>query len=118
MPTSTAMVRSNRTVSRKVLIRVALRSGVYWRSALNSRHSPMFMATHIRIAASAGRGTCFASGLATSNTTRTVMACTMPATGVCAPFLMLALVRAMALVAARPPNRGDTTLAMPCAISS
>ena len=42
----------------------------------------------------------------------------MPATGVRAPERMLVAVRAMAPVAGRPPNSGDSTLAMPCAVSS
>ena len=42
----------------------------------------------------------------------------MPATGVRAPERMLVAVRAMAPVAGRPPNSGDATFAMPCAISS
>ena len=74
MPTSTAMVRSNKTVSKKVLMSVAFRSGVYLRIDANSCQSPMLSATHIKIAASAGSGTCFASGLATKSTSKTVTA--------------------------------------------
>ena len=42
----------------------------------------------------------------------------MPATGVFAPERMLVAVRAIAPVAGSPPTSGDSTLAMPCAVSS
>ena len=42
----------------------------------------------------------------------------MPAIGVRAPARMFVAVRAMAPVAGRPPNSGDSTLATPCAVSS
>ena len=42
-----------------------------------------------------------------------MQACTIPATGVCAPDRMLVAVRAIAPVAGSPPNSGDATLATP-----
>ena len=48
-----------------------------------------------------------ASGAATSRTTSSVSAWTIPATGVRAPERMLVAVRAIAPVAGRPPNSGD-----------
>ena len=59
-----------------------------------------------------------ASGAATSRTASSVSAWIMPATGVRAPDRMLVAVRAIAPVAGRPPNSGDTMFATPCAISS
>ena len=59
-----------------------------------------------------------ASGAATSSTTSSVRACTIPATGVAAPERMLVAVRAIAPVAGSPPNSGEAMLAMPCATSS
>src|SRR6185503_2310568 len=47
-----------------------------------------------------------------------VSACTIPAMGVRPPFFTLVAVRAMAPVAGMPPNKGETTLATPCATSS
>ena len=45
-------------------------------------------------------------------------ACTMPATGVRPPFVILVMVRAMAPVTGMPPKNGTTIFAMPCPISS
>ena len=59
-----------------------------------------------------------ASGAATSRTASSVSAWIMPATGVRAPERMFVAVRAIAPVAGKPPNSGETMLAMPCAISS
>ena len=42
----------------------------------------------------------------------------MPAIGVRAPDRMFVAVRAMAPVAGSPPNSGDNTLAIPCAVNS
>ena len=46
------------------------------------------------------------------------MAWTMPATGVRPPARTFVAVRAIAPVAGKPPNRGETMFAAPCAISS
>ncbi len=46
------------------------------------------------------------------------MAWMMPATGVCAPFLMFVAVRAMAPVAGMPPKSGEAMFATPWATSS
>ena len=59
-----------------------------------------------------------ASGAPTSSMPSSVIACTIPATGVRAPERMLVAVRAIAPVAGSPPNIGDAMLATPCAISS
>ena len=72
----------------------------------------MLYATTIRIAASTDSGMYRASGAATSSTTSSVSAWTMPATGVRAPERMLVAVRAIAPVAGRPPNSGDAMLAI------
>ena len=78
----------------------------------------MFRATFTSTALRVARGMNLARGAAASRMTSRVSACTMPATGVRAPHLMLVAVRAMAEVAAMPPNRGETMLARPWAISS
>ncbi|OQC10236.1 MAG: hypothetical protein BWX79_01346 [Alphaproteobacteria bacterium ADurb.Bin100] len=78
----------------------------------------MFQATNIRMAARQASGMCDASGAATRITTSSVAACTMPATGLVAPLLMLVTVRAMVPVAGIPPKKGVTKLAMPWAMSS
>ena len=78
----------------------------------------MFHATNSRIAASVAIGMSSASGASTSMIASRVAAWTMPATGVRAPLRMLVTVRAIVPVAAMPPKSGETTLAMPCAISS
>ena len=67
----------------------------------------MFQATNSRMPASTASGTCCASGAATSTTTSSVSACTMPATGECAPARTLVTVRAMVPVAGMPPKKGD-----------
>ena len=78
----------------------------------------MFQATNISTAAKVGRGTRAASGAATSTISNSTEACTMPATGLLAPLLMLVTVRAMVPVAGMPPKNGVMKLAVPCAISS
>ena len=61
---------------------------------------------------------CRASGAAKSRISSSVIACTMPATGVRAPDRMFVAVRAIAPVAGSPPTSGDAMLASPCATSS
>src|ERR1051325_325311 len=63
-------------------------------------------------------GMAAARGAATSRTTRSVSAWTMPATGVRAPDRMLVAVRAIAPVAGRPPTNGETRFATPRPTSS
>ena len=58
------------------------------------------------------------SGASRRTISNSVTAWTMPATGLVAPLRMLVAVRAIAPVAAKPPNSGVTTLAMPWPISS
>ena len=55
---------------------------------------------------------------AMSSTPSSVSAWIIPETGVRAPDRTFVAVRAIAPVAGRPPNIGDTTLATPCATSS
>ncbi|MNK63371.1 hypothetical protein D3C87_825860 [compost metagenome] len=78
----------------------------------------MFSPTNTRMPASTASGTWRASGAASSTTTSSVTACTMPAIGELPPERMLVTVRAMVPVAGMPPKKGVTRLAMPCAISS
>ena len=78
----------------------------------------MFQATKIRMAPRVASGMWLARGAASNTITASVMACTMPATGVRPPARTLVTVRAIVPVAAIPPNNGLTRLAMPCAISS
>jgi hypothetical protein len=68
--------------------------------------------------ASVARGMSAASRPKKRVMSRRVRACTIPATGVRPPLLMLVAVRAMAPVAGMPPKSGEATLAMPCATSS
>ena len=78
----------------------------------------MFQATNIRMAASAASGTFMARGAATSTMANSVSACTMPATGLVAPLLMLVTVRAIVPVAGMPPKNGATKFATPWPMSS
>ena len=68
----------------------------------NVRHWHILYATINRIAAMVGIG----------------MECTIPATGVRPPFLMLAAVLAIAPVAGMPPNKAEALLPAPWATSS
>ena len=79
---------------------------------------PIFHATKTRIAASAESGMLAASGAAARITSRSVTACTIPATGEKAPDLMFVTVRAIVPVAGMPPKNGTIKLAMPCPINS
>src|SRR5439155_216756 len=67
-------------------------------SETNARHSLMWYATTIRIAASVAIGMSAAHLPATSVMTRSVSECTIPASGERAPFLMFVAVRAIAPV--------------------
>ena len=78
----------------------------------------MFHATKNRMAASAASGTCAASGASSRITSSRNTACTTPASGLVAPLRMLVAVRAMAPVAAKPPNSGAMMLAAPWPMSS
>jgi phosphate transport system substrate-binding protein len=59
-----------------------------------------------------------AKGAASSITSNRLIAWTMPATGVVAPFFTFVMVRAIVPVAGMPPTKGIAMLAMPCAINS
>ena len=118
-PTLTATTRSTNTVSTNVTIS-SRRSA---RGAVRSRRttcgaSAMFQATKNRMAASAASGMCAAQGASTRITSTSNSACTTPATGLVAPLRMLVAVRAMAPVAAKPPNSGVMILATPWPMSS
>ena len=78
----------------------------------------MCHATTNRIAANAASGMLEASGARNSSTATSVTVCTMPASGLVAPLRMFVAVRAMAPVAAKPPNSGTTMFAIPWPMSS
>ena len=78
----------------------------------------MFHATKNRMAASAASGMCAAHGASSRITSSRNTVCTMPASGLVAPLRMLVAVRAMAPVAAKPPNSGAMMLAAPWPMSS
>lgn len=63
----------------------------------NVRHWHILYATINRIAAMVGIGIIPANGISTTSTMTSVMECTIPATGVRPPFLMLAAVLATLL---------------------
>ena len=78
----------------------------------------MFHATTARTPAKAAKGMNPAKGAATSIKASTKSACSIPDTGPRDPARTLVAVRAMVPVTQNPPNKGVTTLATPCAISS
>ena len=84
----------------------------------NVRHWHILYATINRIAAMVGIGIIPANGISTTSTMTSVMECTIPATGVRPPFLMLAAVLAIAPVAGIPPNKAEAILPAPWATSS
>ena len=118
IPTSTACVRSAKTVSARVTGHTLASVRLVRKMSGISAQSPMFHATISRIAASTGIGTSAASGAAHSTMPSSISAWTMPATGVFAPERTLVAVRAIAPVAGRPPKSGEAMLATPCATSS
>ncbi len=118
-PTLTATTRSTKTVSPNVTSST-IRSE---RGARRSRRpkwrtSHIVQATKKRMAASAASGTCEAKGANSTMTSTRKTECTMPASGLVAPLRTLVAVRAIAPVAAKPPNTGVSTFATPWPISS
>ena len=69
-------------------------------------------------AAMTGMGMKDAYGIKSTSTRSSTIECTMPATGLLPPLLMLAAVLAMAPVAGMPPNSAEPMLPMPWAMSS
>ncbi len=78
----------------------------------------MLNATTKSTAASVVSGTLKASGASSTRTSRTVAAWASPATGLLPPWRMFVAVRAIAPVAANPPNRPAPRLATPWPTSS
>ena len=118
-PTPIATVMSTRMVSRKVRISSARSPG-----SLRSRrpetaclaHAPGHHQQHAPKASPSARrrsGPRPAAGRASRN-----RACSIPASGVCAPARTLVAVRAMAPVAGRPPKAAEAILATPIPTSS
>ena len=75
--------------------------------------SLMFHATTNKIAASTASGMPEARGARNSKTAISTSACVIPASGLLAPLRILVAVRAIAPVAANPPNSGTTIFAIP-----
>ena len=73
----------------------------------------MLYATMKRMAAIVGIGISAAYGIRIISTRTSTIACTIPATGVLPPFLMLAAVLAIAPVAGIPPKRAEPMLPTP-----
>ena len=78
----------------------------------------MFQAINSKRALKTPSGICETSGAASHTINNNPSACTIPATGLVAPFFTLVTVRANAPVAGMPPTKGITMLAKPCAINS
>ena len=115
----TATTRSARMVSANVISRITASAvGALRTMRMKRGASLMFHATTNRIAASDASGTLPAQGDTTSRTSTSTSACTTPAIGALPPLRMLVAVRAIAPVAAMPPNSGETMLAIPCPTSS
>ena len=118
MPTCSAAVRSTTTVSTKVVSNTTTSARGARRCARKLRHSDMWYATMVKMPASVAMGMSAAHCPTNSAINSSTTACTMPATGVRPPLLILVAVRAIAPVAGNPPKSGETTLATPCATSS
>ncbi len=114
-----ATTRSNRIVSRNVVIRTMTSLfGAVRQRRKKVVQSAMFAATTRRTAASVVIGIRAARGIRASRMTVSVTQCTIPAIGVRPPLRTLAAVRAMAPVAGIPPKRPEKILPSPCPISS
>ncbi|MNW03189.1 hypothetical protein D3C71_1990910 [compost metagenome] len=87
--------------------------GARWTIRLKCFNSLMLYATTKRIAARAHSGMFEARGARNRIISTNVTACVMPASGLVPPLRILVAVRAMAPVAAKPPNNGVTRLATP-----
>jgi hypothetical protein len=110
-----ATTRSTKTVRPKVTSRVIRCERGARRSNRPKWHtSHIVQATKKRIAASAASGTCEANGANSTMTSTRNTECTMPASGLVAPFLTFVAARAIAPVAAKPPKTGVSMFARPC----
>ena len=78
----------------------------------------MFQAIKSSKALNTPKGICETSGAASSTINNSPSACTIPATGLLAPFFTLVTVRAKAPVAGMPPTKGMAMLARPWVINS
>src|SRR5690606_31611171 len=78
----------------------------------------MFQATTTKTPARQAKGINLATGPNTNMISSSTMACTIPATGVRPPFLILVAVLAMAPVAGIPPSNPENTFAAPWATNS
>ncbi|CSA24010.1 Uncharacterised protein [Vibrio cholerae] len=118
-PILTATTRSANTVKPKVSSRIATSArGARLASCTKCGASLIFQATTNRIALNVARGIFTAKGASTSRIMTSVSACMTPAIGLLPPLRMLVAVRAIAPVAAIPPNRGATIFAIPCPTNS
>ena len=113
-----AMVRSKMTVRKKVTSSTMTSDLEFLSSEPKVRHPLMLYDTITSTPARQAMGMCLASGMRKSMMSSSTTACTMPATGVRPPLLMLVMVRAMAPVTGMPPKNGTTRLAAPWATSS
>ncbi|MCY1442893.1 hypothetical protein D9M71_592820 [compost metagenome] len=115
----TAIARSLKTVKLKVINRMATSAlGARLTMRLKCFNSLMLYATTNKIAANAHSGMSEAKGAKKKISKIKVTACAKPAMGLLPPLRILVAVRAIAPVAAKPPNRGVTRLAMPCPTNS
>ena len=115
----TATTRSTKTVNKNVTTKTT-RSAVGARNKRRPKlcNSLIFQATTNKIAAKAAKGMLEARGANTKRINTRVKTWTIPAKGPVPPFLILVAVRAIAPVAAKPPNNGVTILATPWPMSS
>ena len=118
IPISIASVRSKITVRKKVVSKTITSLFGAFNNSLNDRHSLILYETITSIAARVAIGIRLAMLPREIIISNNVSECTIPATGVLPPFLILVAVLAIAPVAGIPPNNGAITLAAPCAISS
>src|SRR5574344_3127333 len=117
-PTSIATVRSTKTVIRNVTRNTQISDFCPFMSDFTAGKPAIFQETETSTAARTAIGMYTAYLPRNSMMSRSVTACTMPATGVRPPFLIFVAVRAIAPVAGMPPKIGLTMFATPCAISS
>ena len=109
-----ATTRSNTTVRTNVMMRTMISLlGAVFTMLTKGLHWHMLYATMNSTAAMTGMGMKDAYGIKSTSTRSSTIECTMPATGLLPPLLMLAAVLAMAPVAGMPPNKAEPMLPMP-----
>ena len=118
MPTSTARMRSKRTVVAAVTTRMNASPPVERSTARTLCRSTIRTAVTISTPASAANGMAPTGAPRNSTTTSSTKAWITDASRVRAPARTFTAVRAMAPVAGMPPNSGATTLASPWPNSS